>query len=325
MEYNYFSKRNPFFRKNLVNYIIGLNLKNIEFFYSKDIPKVNQHKIIHDGSDSITLVFENDFKVSLGYMPVRFLEIQEVTNEDFTWIIYPDKLSRISYGLKKVSNTLKISLKDDWVGKVIGQKVTQVYLLKETPKFIENYRLNQRNLLCVRGICLEFGDRELSIYFIPFKNIIVDFDKKALTSNLLTKSTSFYQNGKTVRSLSDDKIFIPIVNLTDKIIQRENMLSTSFLMVHSLQPISIDIDILYKMFNLHKFNVQKQIKFLKDLKKDMIEYKYGIAEIKIGLDRLKNFKLIMPIDIILYNEEDITLIDSIIQSLLNLELLDLHS
>jgi len=98
---------------------------------------------------------------------------------------------------------------------------------------------------------------------------------------------------------------------------KKEIITGSFLDAFYL-PQDKEINLIEQIFKTIKgINLERQIQFFKNVKQDIIENEYGMLDLKFGLNKDKNFRIINPIDIVPPLDSNITFIDRILEWLQN--------
>lgn len=330
---NRYSKYNPFFRKNLLKFLIGKELKNIEkITWGDKNNKSNFDKYFWSSSNSglYSLSF-NDIKINIGYHPPRIFEVYEdcyemkapiqqfpdLLQKQTGRILLPQKINEEKFRLDILNVKNDAGLKN-----LIGLKVLDCFLLEQTNTFSQAIKygrsLSYLAAFKMVGFGLKFEKNKFLYVYLNFgpdsRAIIIEtLNNEWLEKDFFKISKNFITAETEVKShLLHYKIKLPIVNLDKFTIGKIEILDDSILKIASFTKFNVNELVLESILREYKtIDINRQIDFLESLKSDMKVNKYGLADLKFGLDLKLNFKVVKPVDIIPPIAENILFIDSI--------------
>lgn len=324
MEKQFFSKYNPFFRKNLTESLLGNVLTDIIITKSFDYQDKGIDSTLST-SHSLVLQFNHNRLVYLGTGDYNQIELREEKSKTHICHIYKDTQNVVcGFGMSQKSKKAEINLKSNNIpefNKFFDKTLISIQLIKENNLFRQKIRGRFCNKLGVRGIRLIFKNQTnfnifhyANTFFIsekmdlPFYKTIIEEDK------MFEFDTEYYELGNKIIDINGINYKHPNKKLADIfLIDKVDIIEETELYVenlHSSLPNDIAIQHIKKKYLNHLPNV---LIYLESLKKDMKINEYSLADIKFGFNQQMIFGVVKPIDIIMYNESNIEFIDNIIK------------
>lgn len=326
MNYDYFSNRNPFFRKNLFEYLVGRKLIDIRrTFHNTNKENLSDSDILNRG-DLITIELDNQFKLTIGASFINLIEIKEIQYEDNKCAILDYKSGRFSgfsfyFKIRSFNKSLEKYSKE--LKELMGQRIVDYFLINETDSFRQKIRIRMLNFLKIRGVGFTLSNRK-RLYIVSHFGILkigtslnsifenFNYNLKEEEDYKITKD--FHELGRAFEDIEGKKFILDKkTNIDSWQIDRNQSLSKIIAPCFVKTKLSFDSDDIFKFINSYpEINIKNQLSFLEELKNDMIKNKYGLADLKFGFDQKLNLKLIIPLDIIFFNEVNQIAIDWLI-------------
>ena len=333
MKYNFFSNSNPFFRRNLFDSLHGKNLTDIKIRISNRVKEYHDELFFFlSGKNLVTLEFDETILINVGAANLSLFEIRERYPRSEQFAFQQDKFRGFSaFAYQNEKNSFEITLKK--LGQpqelidLLGKKVVDCSLLKESSKFRVEVHTRLSNYLECRGIKFLFETGE-SLFIVHYSDDIIfrtslksigeAFEKPSLFNYELLEETSiFLESGQPFQDEEGTIYCIPKEKVDESLlIDRRQIIPKTLLFAKDILKFKVNGEELKNALEKYpEIDINAQIDFLTELKEDFIKDNYGLADLKFGIDKNYSLRLIKPLDIVLHNKENLLFIDSIIEVL----------
>ena len=326
----YFSKYNPFLRENLLNAIRGECLVDIRKYFILPLPTNESTLYIFENwmCNVISLKFSEGLSLDISGQLPYLIEIRESLKSGTKMVVSADWNFNLTSGfpLKAPStrnsfpNVSLRDLKKEKCIKFLNKKVLDVFLLKgPVPRELSSRKLG-RTQFDTNGIGLEFdcGFILVNLSYASISRIIeTHFDDDLLLQGVFKKSNTYLVRGKRYNSFMLKDFYLPLKTLNQSFfIKRAKILEESYLDPIDMKNFKVSKPKLLKLIeNFPGINVIHQKKFLKILKEELYEKEIGLIDLKFGLNKDLEFRIVQPIDYTGFATENIIFIDSILETL----------
>ncbi len=315
----YYSVHNPIFKKNLLSSIIGHKLICSKFYFLSETMIENKSFFnLPNRNLIVELIFSNGMKLDISFYSPRHLEVRESLISGAKCYLYPNKNKKM-----RMIRNIKENVIDDInnlggteaLKKIINckEQIQDFQLIKQSS---EGKRIPKHaNLFLINGICLKFKSELFYIYHYNFKGLMFESRCQEIDNGSLILSSEFIVEGSLDKRFFSRGIMIPKIDFkNDWIFCRSESSMPSIIDVHDIEKMQPDEELIHKIVqgsNMEK--LEDHLNFLYLLKDDLISKKYGIAELKFGLNSDNNLRLVAPVDVVEPLAENIEFIENIIQ------------
>lgn len=321
---------NPYFRKNLLKSIIGLNLSDIRLTILKDfLPKFVDYKTIHQRTRiaiAANLEFSNGKTFYFRGLRPNHSELKSsfrASESIYTASHLATDKDQFPANTTIESREISISIADLIVEKspnlfTVSNPITSSFLLKETPYFRTQIQdIRWFNPFAIRGFSLKFKDGSIINIYVGYKGteglFHIDLDDNIMDNGWLSRSSQFSQEND--RSIERETLSLSNSTFLQKQLLEEKDL-TNWNIINPIRFFKSHDDFLaatQKILKIHSTEIrQRQLSFLALLKQDFTVLNYGVPELTLAVNDEGKMKIVGPVDILPKLEENDFFLDRLI-------------